>query len=90
MGDWAVKWQMKFNVEKCKVVHYGKRCIDAENSLYGQPLEEVAPEKDLGVVFSNDLKVRRQCEEAYSKASQMLGLTNRTIQFKNPSLASIV
>ena len=58
MGDWAVKWQMKFNVEKCKVVHYGKRCIDAENSLYGQPLEEVASEKDLGVVFSNDLTVR--------------------------------
>jgi len=36
------------------------------NSLYGQPLEEVVSEKDLGVVFSNDLKVRRQCEEAYS------------------------
>ena len=29
------------------------------------------PKKDLGVVFSNDLKVRRQCEEAYSKASQI-------------------
>jgi len=66
LGDWAVKWQMKFNVEKCKVVHYGKRSIDVEYSLYGQPLEEVVSEKDLGVVFSNDLKVRRQCEEAYS------------------------
>ena len=45
-------------------------------SLYGHPLEAVATvasEKDLGVVFSSDLKVRRQCEEAYSKASQMLG-----------------
>ena len=44
----------------------------------------VESEKDLGVVFSNDLKVRRQCEEAYGKGSQMLGLINRTIQFKNP------
>jgi len=33
----------------------------------------------LGVVFSNDLKVRGQCEEAYSKASQMLRLINRTV-----------
>jgi len=33
LGDWAVKWQMKFNVEKCKVVHYGKRSIDVEYSL---------------------------------------------------------
>jgi len=36
--------------------------------------------------LSNDLKVRRQCEEAYSKASQMLGLINRTTQFKNPEV----
>ena len=36
----------------------------------------VESEKDLGVVFSNDLKVRRQCEEAYGKGSQMLGLIN--------------
>jgi len=34
--------------------------------------------KDLGVVF-NELKVRGQCVEAYSKASQMLGLINRTV-----------
>ena len=33
----------------------------------------------MGVVFSNDLKVRGQCEEAYSKASQILGLINRTV-----------
>jgi len=39
----------------------------------------VAFEKDLGVVFSNDLKVRGQCEEAYSKATQMLGLINETV-----------
>ena len=84
LGDWAVKQQMNFNVEKCKFVHYGKRSIKFEYSLYGHPPETVASEKDLGIVFSNDLKVRRQCEEAYSKASQMLGLINRTIQFKNP------
>ena len=39
----------------------------------------MAFEKDLGVVFSNDLKVRGQCEEAYSKATQMLGLINETV-----------
>jgi len=62
LGDWAVKWKMNFNVEKCKFVH-----------VYMDILSKLSSEKDLGVVFSNDLKVRRQCEEAYSKASQMLG-----------------
>jgi len=33
----------------------------------------------MAVVFSNDLKVWGQCEEAYSKASQMLGLIKRIV-----------
>ena len=40
-------------------------------------------EKDLGVVISNDLKVWRQCRVACSKASKMLGLINRTTEFKH-------
>ena len=64
LGHWAVKRQMNFNAEKYKFVHYDKRSIGFEYSLYGHPAEVVASEKDLGVVFSNDLKVRRhrQCE----------------------------
>jgi len=57
---------MQYNVEKCKVVHYGKHSIGFTYSMNGQLLEEATSEKDLGVVFSNDLKVRKQCEEAYS------------------------
>jgi len=34
--EWAVKWQMTFNVEKCKVVHYGKDKIGFKYSMYGQ------------------------------------------------------
>ena len=37
-GDWTVKRQMNFNFEKCKFVHYGKRSIEFEYSLYGHPL----------------------------------------------------
>jgi len=70
---------MKFNVDKCKVVHYGKHNIEFQYSLYGQPITEVASEKDLGVVFSRDLKVSIQCREAYSKASQSLGLIHTII-----------
>jgi len=42
---------MQFNVGKCKVVHCGK------NSVCGQLLEEVKTEKDLGIVFSSNMKV---------------------------------
>ena len=73
---------MKFNVDKCKVVHYGKSSIGFKYSLYGQPIAESTEEKDLGVgvVFSSDLKVGTQCREAYSKASQALGSSTQSYQ----------
>jgi len=55
-------------------------------NMYGQPLAEATAEKDLSVVFSNDLKVVQQCREAYSKANEILGLVRRTIAFKNPAV----
>ena len=76
----------KFNVEKCKVLHYGRGSIEYSYLMHGQPLEQVSREKDLGVVFSKDLKVGQQCEEAYKKASQMLGFMDRTIRFRNPTV----
>ena len=36
--------------------------------MYGEPLEEVSSEKDLGVVFSSDMKVALHCRDSYSKA----------------------
>ena len=84
--DWADEWKMSFNVEKCKVVHYGKGSTNFTYRMHGQLLDEAISEKDLGVVFSNDLKVKQQCEEAYRRASQILGLIHRTIQFRNPSV----
>ena len=49
LGDLDLQWKMKFNIEKCKVMHYGKRNIGFQYSLYGQPITEVASAKDLGV-----------------------------------------
>ena len=75
VGAWAVRWQMKFNVEKCKVLHYGRNSIGAcQYNMYGQPLAEATAEKDLGVVLSNDLKVVQQCIEACSKANERKGV----------------
>jgi len=76
---------MKFTVEICKVLHYGRNSIGCHYNMYGQ-LAEATAEKDLGVVFSNDLKVVQHCREAYSKANQILGLVRKTIAFKNPAV----
>jgi len=44
---------MKFNVSKCKVMHYGRKNTGIQHSysMHGEPIEEVCFEKDLGVVL---------------------------------------
>ena len=79
---WASRWQMKFNVTKCKVMHYGHGNIKHNYSMEGVPVEEVDCEKDLGVTFSTDLKPTAHCKDIYSKANRMLGLLSRTIKHK--------
>ena len=53
---WAQKWQMDFNVKKCKVMHVGKQKNSSSYYTGGMKLIEEAAEKDLGVWISADMK----------------------------------
>ena len=59
--QWSERWQMKFNVEKCKVMHLGKRNFGGDYVMNGGALETVGEERDLGVMITNDLKASAQC-----------------------------
>ena len=81
--DWADKWQMSFNVGKCKVMHLrgGGNNLEWNYVMSQQRLKVVREERDLGVVLRDDLKVSGNCQQAYAKASRMLGLMARTVRF---------
>jgi len=73
---------MPFNTLKCKIMHLGRSNKEFQYSMGGQQLEIVSEEKDLGVQFTEDLKPSRQCKQAYSKASKVLGMIGRTFSYK--------
>ncbi len=81
--EWAERWQMKFNIEKCKVLHIGSKNQHAQYLMNGTPLKSVDKEKDLGVIISNDLKPSLQCGEAVKKANKIVGLIGRSFEFKS-------
>jgi len=83
---WSEEWQMLFNTDKCKVMHIGKFSFQRQYFMNNQQLEVVCNEKDLGVLISNDLKVSQQCQQAYNKASKILGLINRTIVYRDTDI----
>ena len=86
VGDWSVKWQLPFNVNKCKVMHIGHRNPQSSYTLLGNSVDCTDTEKDLGVVISNDLKFSKQCIEAEKKAQRMLGYIKRQFGFRNKEI----
>jgi hypothetical protein len=86
LSDWAVKWQLRFNVEKCKTMHLG----GVRNNKYGYamksltgyiPLQETEIEKDLGVWVSNSMKPAGHVMHAVDTANKILGLIRRTFTY---------
>ena len=84
--EWADKWQMEFNVSKCKTMHLGAKNSRHKYEMKGYILESVLLERDLGVSVSSDMKVLEQCDQACKKANRMLGLLRRTISSREPQL----
>ena len=60
LTEWANKWQMCFNTNKCKVTHVERTNQKFTYIMDGQFLNTVDSEKDLGVI-SSDLKSSNQC-----------------------------
>jgi len=91
--SWSKEWQMLFNVEKCKVMHFGRRNA-SYNQLASKSLDEVLEEKDLGVTITCDLKTSQHCTHAYNakkknKANRILGVINRSIVYKSKEILLI-
>ena len=84
LSTWSAEWQLKFNLDKCKVMHIGhqyKTNYNVQQDNTDCSILEITEEKDLGVLTVNTMKVSRQSHEAASKANRVLGMVHR--QFKD-------
>src|SRR6266516_3209982 len=83
LGNWAVKNQMEFNVNKCKVMHIGKKNVKEEYSLMGELIPVTREEKDLGVFFSDSFKPSLNCNKVGKSANKTVGMITRNISSRN-------
>ncbi len=84
--SWARKWQLNFNIDKCKVLHIGSNKDRVNYSMNGVQFSKVDQEKDLGVIISNDLKPNLQCKEVIKKANKVIGFIGRTFEYKSEKI----
>ena len=87
INKWADSWQLPFNSDKCKVIHYGKK-----NPLYNYKLTENGPnlqvcnsEKDLGVTFDDELKFSQHVDKVTASANKKMGIIKRTFSSLDPN-----
>ncbi|CAM4371744.1 unnamed protein product [Caretta caretta] len=81
--NWSNSNRMKFNSEKCKVMHLG---INNKNFCYKlgtHQLEVTEEEKDLGVLVDHRMTMSRQCDMAVKKANVILGSIRRGISSRD-------
>jgi len=86
MFKWSVDWQMLFNLQRCEVMHIGRKNHNAKYEMGGKELIEVKEEKDLGVIVSSDLKFGKQCAIAAKKGNQILGIIARTFENRSKKI----
>ena len=82
LENWEMTWQMKFNPEKCYVIHVTKKKIPLKFDylLHTHILQPVDNSKYLDVTISNDLDWGPHINDITTKANKTLGFLRRNMK----------
>ena len=81
--NWSETWGLDFNVDKCKVIHFGRDNPNTTYTINNKAVKVGEVEKDLGIIVNKDLKVASQCSTAVKAANRTLGLIKRTLSSRD-------
>ena len=90
--EWSNTWLLKLNISKCCVIHYGKTnpmysYFLQNNQGINESLRSSVKERDLGVIFTSNLKWSTYIQSVVSKFLQILGMLKRTFTIVNEKMA---
>ena len=95
--EWAQKWKMKFNVDKCKVLHFNK-CKNNHYDYYIHvymadqhtmcKMTSTPQEKDIGVIFDNNLQFNSHITTTVKKCQQ-ISIIKRSFDFIDENIMTL-
>jgi hypothetical protein len=81
--DWADRWGMAFNFEKCKIMHIGRHNPQFEYYMRGEKVSTTDEERDIGVAITKNLKPAAQCSKAAGRAMAVLHQIRRNFHYRD-------
>ena len=84
--DWSIKWQLRFNVSKCNLLHLGPLHSYEEYNINGVVISPSNLVKDLGVLIDNKFKFHNHSSVVASKANRMLAIISKFFQYKDGNI----
>ena len=79
----SVDWQMMFNTDKCKSLHFGNKNVKSVYLLGDKSIRADEEEKHLGVIIYQSLKSTNQYVTAAKSSNKTLGKISRTFVNKD-------
>ena len=86
MVEWSEEFMLYFNIEKCKVMHFGGSNPKMNYSMKDEVLHKSETERDLGVTINTNLSFATHINTQINKANQALGLVKRTFSYLSEDL----
>ena len=89
LENWSKLWLLNFHPDKCHVLSLGKFGnirYTQRYQIYGNELEHVFDEKDLGVTIDSNLTFEDHISLKVKKANMMVGLIRRSFSFLSCNL----
>ena len=86
--NWTDNSLLRFHPDKCKQMRIGRRDIPCHQYNLGNPpsiLPISQQEKDIGVIIDAKLSFEHHIAAKINKANSVLGLINRTFEYKDPN-----
>ena len=84
--NWETKWQMKFNIDKCYIMHvtHKRNPLLMTYKMNGRPIEVKASHTYLGIGINNKLSWAEHISNTATKANMVLGLLCRNLHCCSP------
>ncbi|XP_065640687.1 probable RNA-directed DNA polymerase from transposon BS [Hydra vulgaris] len=90
LTEWSNVWLMDFNINKCSVIHIGRKNINYNYTIKHDNqsfvLKTTTKELDLGVIVSSNMKWNHQVQAATSKAQRILCLIRKSFTYLNTEM----